>query len=188
MNIIKRVLVVSIFLMNCLVQSAPMHMSLEEQNEIRQLLYNNEIDLNSLDNETLDMYKHIIQDHITTLKEIGAQEDGANWNIVEGTLLAGSSAACAYSYYCDIIFPYVIELSAQRGLSYAIKFNKDFIKNYPLLAAWYATPLFASLILGKLSYDYLRKGWKDNKSLNTALLRDEAVLLQLEKAIMGHLL
>lgn len=151
---------------------------IKEANKIRQYLYNSNVDFNSFSPENIAYYKSIIEDHIITLK----QKNGASYNTIQGTILAGYSAVCGYFYYSTFIFPYIIALSSRRGYSHAAEFNKIFIKDHPVLAVWYATPLFASLILGALSYNYFSKDRNDKKSLQAALSRDQMVLARLEKA------
>jgi hypothetical protein len=164
----------------CLTQLVMAENGIKETNKIRQYLYNSNVDFNSFSPENIAYYKSIIEDHIITLK----QKSGASYNTIQGTILAGYSAVCGYFYYSTIIFPYIINiaLSNRRGYAHAAEFNKDFIKDHPVLAVWYATPLFASLILGALSCNYFRKDRNDKKSLQAALLRDEMVLTRLEKA------
>ena len=181
MNIMKMMVVVLIVSAHCLVQSAATTMSVQEQDKIRQYLYSTKDDFSSFNNETIAQYEQIIQDHMVALKQTMIQKDDADWNIVQGTVLAGFSAVCAYSYYCKIIIPFVVALSLRKGLAHAIEFNKDFIKQHPLLATWYAVPLFTSAVLGKLSYNYFSKSWNDQKYLRIALLQDEEVLARLER-------
>lgn len=162
----------------CLMQSVMVEGNAKEANKIRQYLYNSNVDFNSFSPEDIAYYKSIIEDHMIMLQ----QKSGASYNSIQGTILAGYSAVCGYFYYSSIIYPHVIRRSINTSFSYAVEYNKDYIKEHPVLAVWFATPLFASLALGALSYNYFSKDWNNQKSLKAALLRDELVLERLEKA------
>jgi hypothetical protein len=73
--------------------------------------------------------------------------------------LSYTSLYAAYFYYKSIIEPYVINLAQQKGLDYAIEFNKNFVLKNPDLVILYATPLFLAVFHAVLARDYAKKTW-----------------------------
>jgi len=83
-----------------------------------------------------------------------------NWgNAIKAAILSSTSLYAAYFYYKSIIAPYVIHLAQQKGLAYAIEFNKDFVLKNPDLAILYAVPLFLAAFHALLVRDYAKKIW-----------------------------
>jgi len=91
-----------------------------------------------------------------TIEKVVASKN-INWgNAIKATVLSGTSLCGVWFYYKSIIEPYIMILAKNKGLGYAIKFNKDFVLNNPGLAALYATPLFFAVFQAIIAHDYAK--------------------------------
>jgi hypothetical protein len=156
-------------------------MNYATQEKIRRNLYNGKIDVSHASNEERDLYKKIIQSNIVRLKKIIDQKYLFGLSLFWGIVWASFAFLSGYFYYGTIIYPYVIKLGQAEGFLYAIKFNIDFIVNHSGWAFLNAISLFMAFFFGFLAYKFFYTALYAKKYALSDLLRDEAMLVRLEK-------
>lgn len=175
-------------------------MSEQEQDEIRQSLYDNKIDFSSLDSEAIDTCIQIIKDHMLLLEldkqpdslHAGACRDGLFGVGFLGTFLS----RVLNDYICymrsrNLLLPttvctfsdnkYKMETAlVQKNYSYTIQSVKEFVlEKFPLVALD-SLALVASLLFFKSAYDDLQKGRNVRENFIRDLAKDKKLLIKLE--------
>ena len=138
-------------------------MNYTTQEKIRKNLNSGKIDVSHATNDERILYKKIIQNNIVNLKKIINQKHIFGLNLFWGMVSVSLAFFGGSLYYVAIIYPYVIKLGQAKGFLYAL-------------------PLFMALIFGFLVYKFLCLALYAKKNALSDLLRDEAILAQLEKA------
>jgi len=159
-------------------------MNYATQEKIRRNLCNGKIDVSQVTNDERSLYEKIIKRHMTELNQIIVQKYSIfNVSFAKGIFLALCSFLYGYLFYTYVFYSGVILPVQTVGWSQVI--NNILIgwhvKSVPLELL--TSPLILALVLGVLAYKSFYKAWNIKKDVHSDLLRDEAVLARLEKAV-----
>lgn len=162
--------------------SSQNEISFQEQDEIIKCLYEGNIELSTLNHETVVQYIKALKNHKIILQHTIAKHSGYfnSADAMRGTLGAWLSFQWIFNITFWAAFDIAIRYD-QPLFHFTMKQLKDFIQSYPKKMITHGCFMILSLWLAKKSCSLLNKAWHAKEYALKDLAKAEELLVQLEK-------